>query len=149
MCRPDISLDTFPFISLDIIILFPAFTGRFAHQHPVGKRVVGDLLCIPVEYQLAVQSLRQNAKTEHLAERAGYFERRAGFLFALTSQKEIRIMVRRALRYFRQLRCHLFRFLFRDDRQCTAMRASFEGQRLGVNLFSRIQFGRLNVSVLV
>ena len=56
-------------------------------------------------------------------------------------------MVRRAGWNFRQLRGHLFGFLFRNDRERTAVRTAFERQLLAVYDLAGVQLCRLNLSV--
>lgn len=59
---------------LYFIILLPAFSWRLAHQHLIGHFIVGDLFGFPVEFQFAIQMLRQYTKAEYLAKRAGNME---------------------------------------------------------------------------
>ena len=73
-------------MSLNIVVLFPAFTRHFANQHLVHNRIVHDLLRVAVEHDLAVHALCQHAETEYLAQRTCDRERRTGLFLALSSQ---------------------------------------------------------------
>src|SRR5690554_6834231 len=131
---------------LDLIKMFPPFSGGSPYQVCVGKRIIYHPFCLPVKNDLPVQPLCSHTQAEDLAKRTGYLERRTGLLQSLAGQQEVGKMVRRAVRDFGKFFLHLLGFLIGDDTECAPMRSTLKYQLLAVNLFSGIQLGRLNLS---
>src|SRR5690606_21846870 len=85
-----------------------------------------------------------HTQTEHLAQRSGNLKRRPRLFLSLTSLQEIREMVGRRRRYFRQSVFQVLRLPFRDNLQRTSVRPTFKGQVLTIDDLARIKFCRFN-----